>query len=194
MRPWTDSCQIWCVEIFHLALPKYEKKSWKCWKNIFDDVTLWCSIVLKSINLNSCMWHISKEQLILFPLVPFLYHVCHAWPSTLPLKMTIMSLSTFCKFCELDKRVIAKQCNGVAAENVTSHARRSFSFLEIWTTGYLELLLVILRIIWSYLTWINGCLGNIIIWLWWNRTCRICRHRCQLSSEISGGYAEDVGA
>ena len=110
-------------------------------------------IVLKSTNLNIRMWHISKEQLILFPLVPFLYHVCHAWPSILPLKMP-MSLSTFCKFCELDKRVIAKQCNGVAAENVTSH--------EIWTTGYFQLLLVILRIIWSYLTWINGCLGNYL--------------------------------
>ena len=28
-----------------------------------------------------------------------------------------------CKFCECDKRVIAKQCNGVAAVNDTSHAR-----------------------------------------------------------------------
>ena len=35
-------------------------------------------IVLKSINLNICMWPISKEKLILFPLVPFLHHVCHA--------------------------------------------------------------------------------------------------------------------
>ena len=32
-----------------------------------------------------------------------------------------------------------------------------------------------------------------IIWLWWDRTCRICGHRCQLSSEISGGYVEDDG-
>ena len=54
-------------------------------------------IVLKSINLNICMWPISKEQLIYFPLVPLLHHVCHAWPSTLPLKMT-MSYPTFCKF------------------------------------------------------------------------------------------------
>ena len=58
-------------------------------------------IVLKSIDLKICMWHIhvSKEQLILFPLVPFSHqvHVCHAWPSTLPLKMT-MSWPTFCKF------------------------------------------------------------------------------------------------
>ena len=23
--PWTDSHQIWCVEVFHHALPKYEK-------------------------------------------------------------------------------------------------------------------------------------------------------------------------
>ena len=35
-------------------------------------------IVLKSIDLKICMWHISKEQLILFPLVPFLHQVCHA--------------------------------------------------------------------------------------------------------------------
>ena len=35
------------------------------------------------------MWHISEEQLNLFPLVPFLHQVCHAWPSALPLKMTI---------------------------------------------------------------------------------------------------------
>ena len=85
------------------------------------------SIVLKSINLNICMWHTSKEQLIFFPLVPFLHHVCHAWPSTLPLKMT-MSCPTFCKFCESDKSLIAKQCNGVAAEIATSHARWSFPF------------------------------------------------------------------
>ena len=54
-------------------------------------------IVLKSIDLNICTWPISKEQLILFPLVPFLHHVCHTWPSSLPLKMT-MSYPTFCKF------------------------------------------------------------------------------------------------
>ena len=34
-------------------------------------------IVLKSIDLKICMCHISKEQLILFPLVPFLHQVCH---------------------------------------------------------------------------------------------------------------------
>ena len=32
-------------------------------------------IVLQS---NENVWHFSKEQLILFPLVPFLHHVCHA--------------------------------------------------------------------------------------------------------------------
>ena len=36
------------------------------------------SIVLKSINMNIRMWHTSKEQLLLFPLVPFLNHECHA--------------------------------------------------------------------------------------------------------------------
>ena len=37
-----------------------------------------------------------------------------------------MSFPTLCKFCELHKNVIAKQCNGGAAEIVTSHA------MEIW--------------------------------------------------------------
>ena len=63
-------------------------------------------IVLMSINLNICMCHIRKEQLIVFPLVPFLHHGCQVWPSTLPFKTTT-SFSTFCKFCDLDKRVIA---------------------------------------------------------------------------------------
>ena len=31
-------------------------------------------------------------------------------------------------FCESDKSLIAKQCNGVAAEIATSHARWSFPF------------------------------------------------------------------
>ena len=79
-------------------------------------------IVLKSNDLKICMWHIGEEQLILFLLVPFLHQVCHAWPSTLPLKMT-MSWPTFCKFWQLDKSPIDKQCNGVAAEIVSSHAR-----------------------------------------------------------------------
>ena len=60
-------------------------------------------------------------------LVSFLHQVCHAWPSTLPLKMT-MSWPTFCKFWQLDKSAIDKQCNGVAAEMFSSHARWSFPF------------------------------------------------------------------
>ena len=79
-------------------------------------------IVLKSNDLKICMWHIGEDQLILFILVPFLHQVCHAWPNTLPLKMT-MAWPTFCKFWQLDKSPIDKQCNGVAAEIVSSHAR-----------------------------------------------------------------------
>ena len=115
-------------------------------------------IVLKSIDLKICVWHISKEQLILFPLVHFLHQVCHAWPSTLPLKMT-MSWPTVCKFGQLDKSVIAKQCNDVAAEIVSSHARWSFPFWKIVITRCLQLLLVLLRIVRVYLTWISGYLG-----------------------------------
>ena len=33
--PRTDSCQIWCVEVFHHALPKYENKSMKMLKKYF---------------------------------------------------------------------------------------------------------------------------------------------------------------
>ena len=52
--PWTDSCQIWCMEVFHHALPKYEEKKimkmLKCKKKKKkekkDDVTLWYSICI----------------------------------------------------------------------------------------------------------------------------------------------------
>ena len=71
-------------------------------------------------------------------------------------------------------------CNGEAAEIATSHSCQVIiSFLEIWTTRCLQLLLVILRsedYIWSYLTWINwcsSCLGNYLA-IWWARTCRTC--------------------
>ena len=39
------------------------------------------AIVLTSIDLNTLMWHISKEHLILFPLVPFVHllYVTHDW-------------------------------------------------------------------------------------------------------------------
>ena len=50
-----------------------------------------------------------------------LYSTC-----ALLLKMT-MSVSTFCKFCELDKSVIAKQCKCIAAEIVTSYMYASGS-------------------------------------------------------------------
>ena len=118
------------------------------------------------------MWqHVNKEQLNFFPLVPFLHHVCHAWPSTLPLKMT-MSFPTLCKFCELDKSVIAKQCNGVAAEIVTSHARWSFPFWKFEQQG-----------VCYFSLWSAGSFVHIwhelidvweIIWLWWDRTCMTC--------------------
>ena len=36
--PWTDSCQIWCVEVFHHALPKYGKNHENAEKNIVYDV------------------------------------------------------------------------------------------------------------------------------------------------------------
>ena len=88
------------------------------------------SVVLKTIDFKICIWHESKEQLIIFPLVPFLDQVCHAWLSKLPIKMT-MSWPTFSKFWQCDKSFIAKQCNYVAAENVSSHAKWSFSFTKM---------------------------------------------------------------
>ena len=148
-------------------------------------------IVLKSIDLKICVWHISKEQLILFPLVHFVHQVCHAWPSTLPLKMT-MSWPTFCKFGQLDKSVIAKQCNGVAAEIVSSHARWSFPFWKIVITRCLQLLLVLLRIVQAYLTWISGYLGIYLAMV--GQDLQDILHCCHVCVEIRGGYVEDVGA
>ena len=152
-------------------------------------------IVLKSNDLKICMWHIGEEQLILFLLVPFLHQVCHAWPSTLPLKMT-MSWPTFCKFWQLDKSPIDKQCNGVAAEIVSSHARwmRGDHFIsgKFWIARYLQLLLVLLRIFRAYLTRISRYLGIYLAMV--RQDLQDMLHRCQLCVEIRGGYVEDVDA
>ena len=141
------------------------------------------------------MWHTSKEQFILFPLVPFLHHECHAWPSTLPLKMTV-SYPTFCKFSESDKSLIAKQCNGVAAEIATPHARWPFSFLAFWTIMCLQLLLVILRItfehIWHELMDVYHVWA--IIWLWRARTCMTCSTAVSFALKSEVDNVEDVGA
>ena len=89
--------------------------------------------------------------------------------------------STFCKFCELDKSIIAKQCNGVAAGIGTSHALLSFPFWKFEHHCACNF---------SFLSW--GSFGRI--WLdlmdvW--ESIWIC---CQLWDEITGGYVEDVGA
>ena len=143
-------------------------------------------IVLKSINLNIYMWHTSKEQIILFPLVPFLHHECHAWPSTLPLKMTV-SYPTFCKFSESDKSLIAKQCNGVARD-------RHISCHDHFLSGILNDNVLATSPcdhedhIRAYLTWINGCsscLGNYLAME--SQDMQDMLHRCQLCVEIRGG-------
>ena len=82
--------------------------------------------------------------------------------------------------------------NGVVPEIVTSNARWSFSFLKIWTTRYLQLVLVMWRIIRVYLKWINGCFGNYLAMV--RRDIQDMLHRCQICIEIRGGYVEDVGA
>ena len=106
------------------------------------------------------MWHIlSKEQLILFSLVPFLYHVCHALPSTLQLKMT-MSLSTFCKFLPNNAMVWLQRM---------SHLMRGDLF-PFWK--------FVLNCNFSSWSWWSS-FGRIwhelmdvwaIIWLWWDKT------------------------
>ena len=151
-------------------------------------------IVLKSINLNIRVWHTSKEQLIFFPLVPFLHHECHAWPSTLPLKMT-MSVPTFCKFCELDKSLIA--INAMVWLQRLSHLMPGDHFLSgnlndkvLATSPYDPE-----DHIRAYLTWINwcsSCLRNYLAVV--SQDMQNMLHRCQLCVEIRGGYVEDVGA
>ena len=43
--PWTNSCQIWCVRVFHLVLLKYSHENAEMQKRKFDDVTLQYSIL-----------------------------------------------------------------------------------------------------------------------------------------------------
>ena len=133
----------------HHALQCVSKKGNQFSKAYFSNVN-WFEYLL-----------VAYKQRAIHPLSigTLLHHIYHSWPNTLQLKMT-RSFSTFCKFCKFDKSFIAKLCNGVAAEIATCHAMWSFSFLEIWTTRCLQLLIVILSIIQAYLTRINECLGN----------------------------------
>ena len=43
--PWTNSCQIWCVRVFHHVLLKYCHENAEMQKIKFDDVTLQSSII-----------------------------------------------------------------------------------------------------------------------------------------------------
>ena len=42
--PWTNSCQIWCVRVFHHVLLKYCHENAEMQKRKFDDITLQYSI------------------------------------------------------------------------------------------------------------------------------------------------------
>ena len=77
--PWTDSCQIWCVRVFHHVLPKYGHENAEMQKKIkIYDVTLRYSIVGGFILFNtrpsrtiSPMWNSPKRR-----------HICpkqHLW-------------------------------------------------------------------------------------------------------------------
>ena len=151
-------------------------------------------IVLKSNDLKICMWHIGEEQLILFLLVPFLHQVCHAWPSTLPLKMT-MSWPTFASF---DNWIKAPLTNSVMVWLLNlSHlmpGKWGDHFLsgKFWIARYLQLLLVLLRIFRAYLTRISRYLGIYLAMV--RQDLQDMLHRCQLCVEIRGGYVEDVDA
>ena len=143
-------------------------------------------IGLKSINLNIYMWHTSKEQLILFPLVPFLHHECHAWPSTLPLKMTV-SYPTFCKFSESDKKL---PNSAMVWLQRSPHLMPGDHFLS----GILNDNVLATSPcdpedhIRAYLTWINGCsscLGNYLAME--SQDMQDMLHRCQLCVEIRSG-------
>ena len=94
-------------------------------------------------------------------------------------------MTHFCKFGQLDKSVIAKQCNGVAAEIVSSHARWSFPFWKIVITRCLQLLLVLLRIVRAYLTWISGYLGTYLAMV--RQDLQDILHCCHVCVEIRGG-------
>ena len=90
-----------------------------------------------------------------------------------------MSFPTFCKFFQLEKCVIAKQFNGVAAENDASHATWSFSPRDLEDhSGVFDMNSWMLG---NYLATVRQDMQDML-------------HRCHLYIEISGGYVEDVDA
>ena len=128
-----------------------------------------------------CACSISVKNI--FPVVPILHHECHAWPSTLPLKMT-MSCLTFCKFCKLDKSVIAKK-NAMVWLLRLCHLMPFDHFLS----GNLNVrVLATSFVIWGSFMYFWHELMDVwaIIWPWWGRTFRTCSTavRFALKSEV----------
>ena len=140
------------------------------------------------------VWHTTKEQLILYPLVPFLHHECHAWPSTLPLKMECH----FPLFASFVNRIKASLPN-----NAMVWLQRLPRLMpgDQFLSGKLNYKVPAISPcvpephIRAYLTWINGCsscVGNYLAMV--SQLMQDMLHRCQLCVEIRGGYVEDVGA
>ena len=114
------------------------------------------------------MWHISKEKLILFPLVPFLYHVCQAWPSTLPLKMRMSNSLFFLQVLQFGSTrhcQTMQWCGCRDCHMPRDHFRfwkfeqqLRYSQLLLWSSGSLGCIWHELMDVWA------------IIWLWWGNT------------------------
>ena len=61
--PWTNSCQIWCVMVFHHVLLKYCHENAEMQKRKFDDVTLQYSIDTTSkIKTIKILWRSKLES------------------------------------------------------------------------------------------------------------------------------------
>ena len=110
-------------------------------------------IVLKSIDLNICMWHIRFHW---YPAcIMYVTHdrvLCHwRWPCQFPL------------FASFANRIKALPNSAIVSLQRLSHLMPVD--LEIWTKRCLQLFLVIWRIICPHLTWFTGSLGNYLAML-----------------------------
>ena len=125
--PWTNSCQIWCVKVFHHVLLKYDHENAEMQKSKFDDVTLQYSILFNGgqdfFSLRSLHHFEYRVSLSSFALVRFSrYQNFEVWKMAFILSdqwivgQFLMKTSNFCVKVEKSNFILVP--NSVLSTNV----------------------------------------------------------------------------